>query len=986
LATNAEGEPAQWTGIGQWSDTVFHVAGHPMTFFEFGLAGLGAGAAYSLIALGVVVVYRGSGVVNFAAGAQALLAASFYYELQGPLGKWPAAIVSVLALGVVGGLIHVLIMVPLRRSSPLMRVVATVALLEAIQQAALQKYGTYPRLVPGLLPTHLVKIFGVGTTADRLIILGIALVLYVVLGVVYRRSRFGLATTGVAERAMATAALGWSPNAIAAANWMLGGMLAAVAGILLGPITGLSPDTLTLAIVPALAGCLLGEFRSFPLVLVGTLGVGVLTSEAVGHPTFIGASDAIPFLVIVAILLVRGKVLPLRSHFNERLPSIGPGVITVRRVLIFVAAPAVAISLISAPWAGAVTTAVTYGIVCLSVVIVVGYAGQLSLAQFAFVGLGALISSRLGDAGHVPFIAALPIAVIAVFPIGLLVALPAVRVRGVNLAIVTMGLGVVVSSAVLGDPDLTGGVIRGTVLPEPTLFGWNIFAPSHPERYAWVCTAILILLLLLAGNIRRSQVGHQMIAVRNNERAAASLGVSVVATKLYAFAISASIAAAAGVLLAFQVSAVTFDSYDVFASVNVIVLSVLGGVGHLSGAVFGGIAAPGSVAQSVLNLWFNIGSGIFVLITAVAVLPVLIGNPDGASAEIARQFRLVTGLVRVRLPRSGRTVSPEVEDAPSDVSPTNGPVPVESNDVGHVASDPQTSPSAGSVVLERKSFELRGVTVAYSGIVAVDDVSLHVEPGEVLGIIGPNGAGKTSLIDAATGFASLRSGEVLLDGEDLAGLSAHKRARMGLCRAFQSLELFEDLTIRENLALASSPNRWSSYVTQPFRARAPQLSPAGERAVSAFNLEAFLDRRPEGLPYGQRRLASIARAVATGPSVLLLDEPASGLDEHSAEEMALLIQRLAKDSGMSVLVIEHNLDVVITACDRVVVLEFGKVIASGSPAEVLQNPDVIAAYVGGAPEPVEVSLTRSAELCKPRHPASGGTRDGDFVTRGSNGE
>ncbi len=245
-----------------------------------------------------------------------------------------------------------------------------------------------------------------------------------------------------------------------------------------------------------------------------------------------------------------------------------------------------------------------------------------------------------------------------------------------------------------------------------------------------------------------------------------------------------------------------------------------------------------------------------------------------------------------------------------------------------------------------KVLAVQHVGVHFGGVVAVDDVSLEVHPGEVLGLIGPNGAGKTTLIDVITGFTPPDTGSVMLDATSTNRWSPRRRAREGIGRSFQSLELFEDLDVLDNLRAASDRRDPLAYLTDLVWPRSPPLSGTAVAAVREFGLERDLDRRPSELPYGQRRLVGIARAVATRPSVLLLDEPAAGLDEAETRELSELVVRLAKEWGLGILLVEHDVSLVMAVCDRIVALDFGKVIATGTPDEIRGNAAVIAAYLG----------------------------------------
>jgi sulfate-transporting ATPase len=531
----------------------------------------------------------------------------------------------------------------------------------------------------------------------------------------------------------------------------------------------------------------------------------------------------------------------------------------------------------------------------------------------------------------VTFLLAVIIGVLGTVLVALVVAIPSLRVRGVNLAVATMGMAVVIDSVVFSNPNYTGGVVTGTVVPPPTIFGLDIYVGDHPVTYTLVCLIVLVIIAFMVANLRRGRPGRSLIAVRDNERAAASLGVSVFGAKLFAFSLSGGIAALAGILLAYQTPYITFGQYDVFGSINAVLLTVIGGIGFISGAFAGSLGASGGIVEEWLSHVVSTTSW-FLLASALLLLVTIIISPDGvASANIDAVKALAARYRKRQSTRRAEKVANQINAALRPAS-----------------SGGDASPGQSGRRVTPRTLELRDVTLSFGEARVLRGVNLTVAPGEVVGLIGPNGAGKTTLIDVATGFYRHNGGDVLLDGKSLRRANAVARARLGLTRSFQSLELFEDLNVITNLRAASDERgvlRWLADLVRPHRG---PLSPGAIAAVREFGLEGYLASLPGELPYAQRRIVAIARAVSMMPSVLLLDEPAAGLDEHSTRELGLLIRRLAHDWGMAILLIEHDVPLVLNTCDRVVALNFGEVVGEGAPAEIRTNPAVVEAYLGSA--------------------------------------
>ena len=316
----------------------------------------------------------------------------------------------------------------LRRASPLARIVATLGVLIVLQAAAVLRYGSVITFVDPELPTTLVEPFGVAISVDRFILLGIAAFFSAALWALYRYSRFGLSTTAVAENQRAASSLALSPDRIATANWALGSALAGVAAILIAPIVQLQVLTMTNLVLAAMAAALVAGFRSFPIAFVAGVGLGVgqsILDRFVTNPT--GLADSLPFILIVAWMVIRGQALPLRDYFLQRLPAVGTGRVRPLVVIVAIALTTLVILWVPLRWQDAFVTTFALGLVLLSVVLITGYTGQLSLGQFALGGFGALVAGRLVDVGGWPFLPALLVGALAAIPVGALFALPAVR-------------------------------------------------------------------------------------------------------------------------------------------------------------------------------------------------------------------------------------------------------------------------------------------------------------------------------------------------------------------------------------------------------------------------------------------------------------------------------------------------------------------------------------------------------------------------------
>jgi sulfate-transporting ATPase len=893
--------------------------------WQFVLVGLSAGGAYALVALGVVAVYRGSGILNFSQGAIGMIGSYAFFDLydggNGSLPVAPAMIIGILVGAALGVLFYILVVRQLRNASDMAKVVATLGFLLLLQSVAEKRWGTETHLLPPLFGRGKVSVFGGFITYDTLILVVTTVILAVTLSYVFRRTRLGINATALRENPVAAAAIGISPHPTGIVTWGIGGALAALAGILLIPVIGLSPSALTLLVIPAMAAALIGRFTVISITVSVGLALGVAESVLQKYSVNPGIIASVPFAVIIVAVVLGGTALPGRGESSTiRLPRLGNGRIRPAKASIWIGAGIAIPLLLSPTWSSATINSSIFGLLALSIVVVTGYAGQISVASAALAGFGSFIAARTSSDLQLPFLICVLFGVVAAVLLSVIFGGPAVRVRGVNLAIVTLGLSLAVENMVLLEPKLTGGT-DGLQVHNPSLFGYNLSPAAHPDRFAVLCVIAMALGSLAVLNVRRGESGRRYLAVRANERGAASVGVSVSGAKLGAFAVSAALAGLSGALATFQFQIADFSNYDVFQSISALAFTVVGGVGYVAGAIFAAITSQGGlVANFVSNvLHFAAIDSWLPILTGVFVLDIMIRYPDGVILQFVAQKNWI--LKQLRLQRPPRPVS---------TGPARG---------GSFQSS--RAPAAGDTVLVA-----RDVRVTYGNVLAVDDVSLELAAGKIVGVVGPNGAGKTSLIDALTGFTPMASGQIELRGQDVTRTRAFARARMGIGRTFQNLELFDDLTVRENILTALDSRSRLAYVLDLFHPGRGDLSEDASAAVSMLDLDADLDTVVGDLPQGRRRMVAIARLVAQQPSAVMLDEPAAGLSGGERRTACELFRALAKDLGAAVLLVEHNIDVVATTCEHLIVMDFGRVIASGPTAEVLQNPAVREAYLG----------------------------------------
>ena len=951
------------------------------SYVEFLLLGLGNGGVFAALAVALVVTYRASGVLNFATGAQALYAAYTYsllrtgqllqpipglsptINLGTSLGFWPALLITLAIQAVLGALAYLVVFRPLRNHRPVTKAVASIGLLGLLTAIVTYQVGTQVIQVNPIFPQNHVSFLGVNVSADRLLLAATIIGLGIVLTVLFRFTRFGLATRASAETEVGALVSGLSPDRIALINWIISFVVCGIAGVLIAPMVPLVPGTYTLFIVPALAAAVVGRFHSLGWAITAGLGIGALESLSVYlngvHPAFpAGAGELIPLVLVLVVLAARGQTLPSRGALLQvtlgraprphwRLPT----------ALVGTAVGIGAIYFITGNDRAALYTSMITAVVSLSLVVVTGYTGQISLAQLTLAGVSAYILSTFATSWGIPFPIAPILSALVAAAAGVLIGIPALRVRGLMLGVVTLTFAAGVEAIWFDNNSIDGGA-GGLAIPTPRLFGINLGIGSGKDfprpAFGILCLVVLVLVAFGVSWLRTSRLGSAMLAVRADERSAAAAGVNVARIKLIGFAIGAFIAGLGGSLLAYQLGNVTFQDFDSLLGLIAFSIVVVAGITSVSGGILAGVIASGGIFVAIIssggqsasvNNWYGVVAGVGVILTVIF-------NPDGLVGPI--HLYLEQWRVRGVLARSAGPLIPSLP-APASEPHISVPAPeVTSADVSAKAGElvgtgagvrPNGHHRGDAIDRTATLLNVQNLTVRYGGVVAVDDVSFSVEKGQIVGLIGPNGAGKTTTIDALCGFHSYE-GSVVLGGRDISGYPPHRRAALGLARTFQLAGVADDLTVEENVQVGQHT--------------ATTHDPAAlTRILEELGLIEMRHLQASVLSQGQRQLVSVARALAGEPRLLLLDEPAAGLD---STESLWLAERLrgVRDTGVTILLVDHDMSLVLNLCDTIDVLDFGALIATGTPDQIRTNQQVSIAYLGATNDQVMIEVRPEA--------------------------
>ena len=903
-------------------------------WLPFLIVGLVAGSIYGLAASGLVLTYKTSGILNLAHGALAAIAVYVFYALwiQHGLPWQVGVLVSVLVVGPLMGLAMELLARRLANVSSVWQVTATVGIMLIVQGAAIQWWGANFRSFPDFLPTTTFKVSGASISYSQVITFGVAVVCVTGLSLLLQYTRLGLLTRAVVDSPELLDSVGINPVRVRRWAWIIGATFASLSGVLLASVVSLDATILTFLVIQSFGAAALGRFTNLPLTFVGGLLIGILESLATKAfatvPSLAGLAPSVPFLVLFVLLIAlprsRQSALRLvRQKANVqwraplRLRLSGAVVVTALMALIPVIFPGRILA-----W----TTAVSFVVIFLALGLLIKTSGQVSLCHLGFAGIGAAAFAHLTSGVGMPWLLALVCAGLFVVPFGAIIALPAARVSGVFLALATIGYGVILQQVVFRQDWLFGTKSEGLTVPRPSLGSLDL---ASDKGYFYVVLAVVIVVTGLLLLLTQTRLGRLLRGLSDSPLALVTHGLNVNTLRILVFCISAFFAGVGGSLFAANITNLTDVSFAPALSLTLVAIFAT----QPGGMPWSALVA--SIGYQIIPTYIEGSSNyLTMLFGIVALLHGVAGSPVHLSPAAQRW-------IEARMKRKAPNVESNLPDSLREIE--------------KIAAVGDARPTG-------EGLRISNLKVAYGGNVAVSDFSLEAPMGRVTALIGPNGAGKTTVFNACSGLLQPAAGEIELHGVNISKTDAATRARRGLGRTFQTIELCDSLSVRENLwlgceAALAGGNPVRHLLSK--RAEMKRLAAAAVDAARLCGIEDLLDVQAGLLSTGQRRLVELARSIAGDFDVLLLDEPSSGLDRVESERFGRIVRSLVDERGPAVLMVEHDMSLVMGISDYIYVLDFGTLLFEGTSAQVASSEVVQAAYLGGGD--IDEDLLAAAE-------------------------
>jgi len=966
----------------------------------FIVIGVTAGSVYGLTGTGLVLTYKTSGIFNFAQGSVAALAVFVFYWLHVEHGMaWPlAAILVVFGLGTVTGIALERLANLLAFVSDTLKIASSIGIVLLVLGIGQVWYPTAP-IVPAYLPINTIRILGVNVGYNEIIIFVVALVATFALHYFLRLSRLGMAMRAVVDDPDLLA-MTKEPTRVRRGAWIIGSVFASLSGVLLAPNLSINAIVLTLLVVQAFGAAAIGYFSSLPLTYLGGLFIGIagaVSTKYVGQVPWLGGlPPSLPFIILFVALIVtpRSKLAKRQFIASKALPEVWHAPTRVRLLcgglflvlLCFV--PSFAGTNLSIYSTGLVDV-----ILFLSLGLLIRQAGQVSLCQYAFAAVGAAAVAHFTNGFGIPWFFAVLLAGLVAIPVGAIIAIPAIRLTGVFLALATLGFGVLMENLFYTQGWMFGPNTNGIPAARPS-FG----SLGTDTGFYYVILAFVVFAVALIMFIREGRLGRILKAMSDSPLALETHGATVNVARVLVFSISSFMAAIAGALTASLSHFSAGSEFSSFGSLELVALVVIITVGDPWYAILAGFSLE------VLPAYINLGNITVYLAmlfgVSATIMPAIItraknlGAPQpvrnlalridamlggksgrmalataGAVASGAVSFpSLVSGPTLGNASPAGSSTSAHKPAMTSLGRPVNGPDPAAVGSGGEGALLGSEAEINRSPTIQREGLEIKNLAVHYGGSVAVTNFHLRAPLGQITGLIGPNGAGKTTVFNACGGLLRPTIGQIFVHGVDVSKEGPARRARRGLGRTFQRVELFSSLSVGANVAIGreatlAGGNPLNQLTGLP--GDRAVVRAAVEQAADLTGIESFLEKPVTDISSGQRRLVELARVLAGPFDMILLDEPSSGLDQAETEEFGRILRQVVAQRGVGILIVEHDMSLVRQICDRVCVLDFGQQIFEGTVSEMLASSVVKAAYLGGGDELAPIEASIAGEASKP---------------------
>jgi ABC-type branched-subunit amino acid transport system ATPase component/branched-subunit amino acid ABC-type transport system permease component len=908
-------------------------------FLPFIVIGITVGSVYGLAGVGLVLTYKTSGIFNFAYGALATLSVFLFYWLHVEHGMpWPyAAAICIFGLGPVMGLGLEIMARFLEPVGATLKVVATVGLLLIVLGIGTLWYGNTSRSFPAFLDTSTIRILGVNVGWDQIIVVSVSVVATAILYYFFRYVRLGIAMRGVVDNPQLVSITGENPVRVRRWAWVIGMMFASLAGLLLAPSLSLDALIITMLVVQAFGAAAIGYFSSLPLTFLGGLVVGIAGSLATKYAAEVswlaGLPAGLPFIILFVVLIVTPKAKLAERRVVNALPVhkswYSPGRVRLVAGLVALAVLAYIPEMVGfhlVTWSQAMAMVILF----LSLGLLVRTSGQISLCHYGFAAVGAAAFGHLAGTYHVPWLLALLLAGLIAVPVGALVAIPAIRLSGVFLAIATLGFGILLEQMFYTSKLMFGPTTVGIEAPRPdvTIGPWDL---SSDKGFYYVLLVFMVLTVILVYAVQRGRMGRLLSGLADSPVGLETYGAATIVIKVLVFCISAGLAAISGALIASLFTFAVGSNYAAFNSLTLVALLVITVIGEPWYALVAAVAStviPGYITTSNINTYLEIIFGVFALAFALQ---------NGRAVSVPMFIRNFLDRLGGRPPEhvvSGAEIRTAV---------------AQSRAAAEAEPEPLAPVPAVAAVASAPGLDVRDLTVRFGGIEAVGGMTLDAPRGRITGLVGPNGAGKTTTFNACSGLVRPSRGQVVLSDRDVTRIGVARRSRLGLGRTFQKAELFNSLTVRENVALGrEAALAGANPLTQLAGSRRDKatVDAAVDEAIELTGIGPLAHLQAGLLPSGQRRLVELARVLAGHFDIILLDEPSAGLDAAETQRFGEILSAVVADRRCGILLVEHDMALVRQVCAYIYVLDFGRLIFEGTPDEMLASEIVRAAYLG----------------------------------------